>query len=128
MSQIDSKLSNNDDNEKRHAIDDDLVTLYGCGYITQWRFPMHLKECPVRGCRLQFKNRQNTIAHYKKVHAKNAILCSLCNKPIAAKQASLFIKHYRRMHPKSSVPFDFGRITHQTTDVSQLSNRKLIFN
>lgn len=89
---------------------DDLITLNGCGYITQWRFPRDLKQCPTRFCRKVFESRSSAIAHYQETHS-HSILCEICNKPIALNgghSPSNFIDHHRRMHPNTKNPYDFG--------------------
>lgn len=77
-----------------------MITLNGCGIVTQWRFPKGSKKCPVGNCRKIFKVRSDAIAHYKKRHAMDAILCEICDKPISTKTYRYFIKHNRLKHPK----------------------------
>lgn len=54
---------------------------------------------------MEFVSRSHTIIHYKRQHAKKAILCDLCNKPIAAHSANTFILHYQRLHPFKRLPY-----------------------
>lgn len=86
---------------------DDLITLSGYGYITHWRFPESLKKCPLTTCAAKFSTRKATIAHYKTSHSKQAILCTICNKPIVSTTKQAFIFHYKRIHPQQSLPIDF---------------------
>lgn len=78
---------------------DDLITLEGCGQISQWRFPRDVSRCPVRNCTETFEFRSVGIAHYKEQHAKNAIFCLICQRPVLTKSLSFFINHYREKHP-----------------------------
>lgn len=79
---------------------DDLITLTGLNRISTWRFPINLKECPLRTCRIRFKSRSLAIAHYKSNHASTSVLCFLCKKPISSKcGATNYIKHFKRLHP-----------------------------
>lgn len=96
--------------------EDDVVTLSGGGHITQWNFPENITICPVISCRLQFQNRLQAIDHYKERHAKYAILCSICNKPIRVDiRTNEFIYHYRRSHPNEPLPLDFEGTAKTTT-------------
>lgn len=83
--------------------DNDLITLTGCGQITQWRFPQTTR-CPLRNCRADPGFRSLTIDHYRKRHAKNFTLCALCDKPVSAKQIWSVILHYRTKHPNDQLP------------------------
>lgn len=94
----------------KHAIteaNDDLVELSGCNIQTFWRFP-NVTRCPVRKCPEQFANRKMAKRHYIDVHAKNAILCEICepNKPIVSPHIICFRHHFQRMHPNKKAPFD----------------------
>lgn len=95
-----------DEDVEEESKDVDLLTLSGCGYITKWRFPQDLKNCPVLRCRkLDFPSRSDAIAHYKLKHAKDAILCHPCNKPISAPHRQGFKLHNDSMHPNIKDPF-----------------------
>lgn len=83
--------------------DDDFIKLEGAGIITHWTFPDQTK-CPNIHCQIEFATRSHAIIHYKRQHAKNAILCELCSKPIAAHSAGAFIQHYQRTHPFKKIP------------------------
>lgn len=83
---------------------DDLITLGGCGQITYWRFPLNATLCPYFRCKSTFKYRSNAIAHYKKIHAPDQILCTICEKPIVATYITYFYKHYREKHPGVDIP------------------------
>lgn len=98
-------------NERNEDKDNDLITLSGCGRITQWRSPKNLTQCPLRNCRLQFGVRSDAIAHYKRRHAIGSILCSICYKPIRASGPMYFRRHFKRKHPYSIMPvgFDTGK-------------------
>lgn len=98
--------SNANDTEKRNK-DKDLITLTGAGHITQWRFPKNLTRCPVSNCQKKCSTRSAAIEHYKNHHAIRAILCSICDKPVAAKTYDSFIEHYRKQHPQFDAPLDF---------------------
>lgn len=87
--------------------DDDLITLRGCGQTTYWRFPQDSKQCPVKRCEEKFDSRLDAIAHYKLNHAMKAILCTLCDRPIAVNQPGTYEKHYLRLHPFKRMPFNF---------------------
>ena len=79
----------------------------GCGLSTSWNFP-DTTECPNRSCRRRFENRLETLEHFRDYHAKDAILCFLCDKPVSSPTSRCFIRHYRRIHPNEKVPYDFG--------------------
>ncbi|XP_055296597.1 zinc finger protein 271-like [Sitodiplosis mosellana] len=105
---------------------DDLITLNGCGHITQWQFPRNQKHCPSHTCCEVFKSRSAAISHYQEKHADHSILCSICNKPIALSVTNgryhsrhNILNHYERMHPNTKVPYDFGdcnEVTEATED------------
>ena len=104
-----SKTENKDANDEI----DDLITLNGCGYITQWRFPRNQQQCPKHLCRQEFKSRAAAISHYQEKHANDAILCEICDKPIATGKIKRlrhlsFLDHYKRLHPNTKIPYDFG--------------------
>lgn len=84
--------------------DDDLIKLEGAGIITQWTFPDQTK-CPNKQCQIEFATRSHAIIHYKRQHAKNAILCELCSKPIATHTVNTFVNHYRQTHPFKKIPY-----------------------
>lgn len=88
---------------------DDLITLEGSGHITQWRFPSNITRCPVHNCRETFEVRSAGIAHYKEKHAKGAILCLLCDKPIYAPNVLTFVNHCRDRHQGEQIPYDFNK-------------------
>lgn len=91
--------------------DDDLITLNGCGQITQWRFPKGMERCPLISCQELFDDRSEAIDHYKMQHAKKSILCYVCDIPIYTYSSKDFEAHFRRMHPDAEIPFQFnGRI------------------
>lgn len=76
-----------------------MITLTGFGQIAQWQFPKNTTRCPVSNCRVERGFRSLAIDHYRKRHAKNFILCGLCNKPIPAKSIYGVILHYKKIHP-----------------------------
>lgn len=82
----------------------DMITLFGCGKTSQWRFPLKLKYCPAINCTKIFKSRSDAIVHYQQSHANNAVFCTICNQPVSASHKSLFIKHYTTNHPDVEFP------------------------
>lgn len=84
------------------------ITLNGCGLQTDWIFP-DITQCPNRSCKLKFENRWETMEHFRDHHAKQAILCELCNKPISSLTRIDFIRHYQRIHPNRKLPYNFGK-------------------
>lgn len=84
--------------------EDDLITLSGCGQQTQWRFPPELTRCPVSNCKKKFGIRAHAIAHYRGLHAKYAVFCSICNGPVSAKDIRTFSQHYDKRHPDEEKP------------------------
>lgn len=84
------------------------ITLSGCGQFTSWIFP-DIAQCPNASCKLEFKNRKKALDHFREVHASNAVLCFLCQKPISTRHHNDFIIHYRRIHPNKAVPYDFDK-------------------
>lgn len=94
---------------------DDLIILNGCGYLTQWRFPTNQNQCPMHLCKEVFKSRSAAISHYREQHANHAVLCDVCNKPIAiGRNLSNIINHYKRMHPNAKYPYESGNETEKT--------------
>lgn len=81
------------------------IILRGCSQVTRWLVSETLKECPMNGCRKVFETQKLFITHFKEQHAKEAILCKLCVKPITAKYKISFIKHYKSNHLGEEVPF-----------------------
>lgn len=100
----------------------DLITLKGCSQITHWRFPQNITYCPVPLCKLMFGIRSDAIFHYRKKHADHAILCQICEKPIATKSPCNFVRHYRRVHPGMQVPFGFGDQIESTVCIQEKLN------
>lgn len=97
----------------------DLITLNGCGYITQWPFPPNIKQCPNHLCKEVFECRSTAILHYQEQHANHSILCNICNKPVLLAVENTtgrankfnFINHYKRVHPNMKIPYDFKNET-----------------
>lgn len=116
------KKSEKSDRESGFGVDikngniEDLITLTGCGYITQWRFPQNQQQCPNNLCRADFESRSEAIVHYQERHADHMILCDICNKPIALgikagiQSPVNFTNHYKRMHPNTEISYDFNKI------------------
>lgn len=77
----------------------------------KWRFPDTI-DCPKQYCTWQlnfdFSNvdvaRNAAMAHYRKEHAKNDLLCVLCNTLISMSSQSNMIQHYGRKHPNARIP------------------------
>lgn len=88
--------------------DNEVIELTGCGTITHWRLPIGITKCPVRICEKQFKTRSDLVFHYKEYHAKRAVYCIYCKKPIMSQGVSLFKKHHLRVHPNETFPLDFN--------------------
>lgn len=97
---------------------DDWILLEGCGQLTQWKFPAELKVCPVKKCGIQFTVRSDAIVHYKNLHAKNTILCSICDVPIYAERLKDLEKHYHGAHPDEE--FKFNQNSTQASEVCNL--------
>lgn len=94
---------------------DDLIILNGFRVSTEWRFPKDITCCPNHCCRLEFESRPAAIDHYKEKHANLYCFCSICEKPVSAKD---FIRHYQRMHPNNEVPSFALRKINRSTDES----------
>lgn len=98
---------------------DELVELRGLNIKTLWRFP-DTTNCPVRKCPHRiansFVNRMEAKRHYVKVHARNSILCTRCDKPIVAPLKLYYENHFKRKHPNAKVPFDLGKTRQETSD------------
>lgn len=84
---------------------DDPITLSGCGQVTYWRFPTNMTRCPLLSCQETYPTRSATMNHFKIFHAKNAILCHLCDKPIFTYSFEGFNEHFRRFHATEPLPF-----------------------
>lgn len=67
-------------------------------------------------CSIKFGIRSDAIVHYKKHHAENAVLCSICDKPICATNLSNFKLHYKKVHPNAEVPQIFNKEKNSQTD------------
>lgn len=115
--------SNGDDDEEDDD-GDDLITLSGCGRISQWTFPANKTDCPVVSCKKQFGVRSDAIDHYKKRHSQLSIYCSQCDKPIVAPHISHFKNHYIRRHPDVDPETNFfnGPSTSGTSEKKTVSN------
>lgn len=96
-------------NEDEQSEKNDVITLKGCGVITQWTFPENQTRCPISGCWKLFDNRSIAIEHYKRSHSKKTILCFACNAPMCVYNDDDFENHYRRMHPDVEMPFQFNQ-------------------
>lgn len=87
--------------------ENDLITL---GELTeyeerQWRFPDNTQRCPLRSCGNFFGTRKKAIEHYRKSHAKHAVLCEICNVPLMLLTAAHHLNgHYLRKHPGIEPP------------------------
>lgn len=97
-----------------------MIRLEGAGIITHWRFPPDQTSCPVRHCEIEFVSRSHAIIHYKRQHAKKAILCEQCQKPVAACSAYTLVVHYQRTHPFKKLPYGLG-----DEDAQSLENQVL---
>ncbi|XP_055296572.1 uncharacterized protein LOC129565582 isoform X2 [Sitodiplosis mosellana] len=95
--------------------EDDLITL---GELTEyestvWRFP-DIRRCPVRSCGMHFETRAKTIEHYRKTHAKHAVLCRICDYPLMLLTAAHhLVGHYARKHPKDTPPVKVKTTRHE---------------
>lgn len=83
--------------------DDDLITLSGLGKITQWKFPKNVTQCPMHCCNFKFEMRATGISHFKQLHAKYTILCTICNKIVSSRQRQQICKHFDKMHPNEDM-------------------------
>lgn len=91
---------------------DDMIILEACGIITKWQFPLNSTMCPATRCNKKFGSRAEAIAHYKQQHAKGAILCEICNKPLVVGTTSdYYIQHFERVHPFKRIPFNLNGST-----------------
>lgn len=76
--------------------DNDFIILNAFGKIAKWRFPDTL-DCPSKRCHKKFSNRPAAISHYQTNHvAKNAILCTICKKPVNVRFLGDINSHYRK--------------------------------
>lgn len=78
------------------------------GQRVEWSFPKKFKRCPVKSCSERTSNRAALKAHYKETHAEHAILCEICNIPIAILNRNNLYnlrQHYSSKHPNVDVPF-----------------------
>lgn len=85
--------------------DRESITLRGCGFVTQWRFPDDLTRCPVGRCFKRFNSRSSAKEHFISKHADDSVFCFACNKPIAACKRGIYLAHFKRKHPKIQNPF-----------------------
>lgn len=90
-----------------------MIKLEGSGIITYWTFPPNQTNCPVRRCEIDFASRSHAIIHYKSQHAKEAVLCELCSKPVSAHAVGAFIEHYQRVHPFKKIPYGLDEMDAQ---------------
>lgn len=84
------------------------ITMNGCGQLTSWIFP-DTTMCPNGSCKRKFNNRSETMTHFRDQHAKDSILCKICQKPISTKSSHEFARHYKRLHPNLKVPYNFDK-------------------
>lgn len=80
--------------------------LSGSSQRTEWKFPKSLSKCPVQYCRPQTGNRSAAIAHFRSQHAMYYTRCSICDKPIMAKN---FKRHCRTVHSNVEMHFDMNK-------------------
>lgn len=83
------------------------ITMHGCGQVTSWVFP-DITLCPNHLCRRTFKNRSETMKHFRDQHADHSIFCQICQKPIGTKEPKAFVRHYKRIHPNVKYPYSSG--------------------
>lgn len=55
--------------------------------------------------------------HYSQAHAKNAILCNWCEKPIQSPYFSCYRKHFERIHPNEKIPFDEDASSEESIEI-----------
>lgn len=91
-------------NDNEADDDDDVIQLNGCGQVTFFRFPQNTTCCPAYNCSVDSGFRSRAIAHYKRMHAKDHIFCTLCQKPVGAKWRHTLLKHYNTIHPNIDLP------------------------
>lgn len=77
----------------------------GNDQTTQWAFPKRLKKCPTLNCSAKFQSRSQAACHYQKHHS-NAVVCTICDKPISANGLQNVVQHYNRIHPNDDIPHD----------------------
>lgn len=96
-----SEVFGDDDEET-----DDVIVLSGLGQKMKWQFPKGLTRCPVNRCPASSMDRAILIQHYRQLHAKTAVFCELCRKPICTRnRKQKFIEHYQIHHPNVAAPF-----------------------
>lgn len=81
---------------------DDLIILTGLDTQAEWHLPKKLKRCPVPNCSIK-ADRRTLVLHYRKFHF-NAIVCTICEKPVSATSPHNVIHHYERKHPAEEIP------------------------
>lgn len=57
-----------------------------------------MTSCPHQKCSRRFANRMDAKRHYVQAHARNSVLCTICDKPVVA---SYYEGHYKRRHTNS---------------------------
>lgn len=83
-----------------------MIEFKGLGILTRWKLPIGLTKCPVLHCNMQFDARLQLVNHYRDNHAKFAVLCSVCRKPIMCHDICNLKRHYSSVHPNEKFPFD----------------------
>lgn len=103
----------NDDDDDDDS-EDDLILLTGLDSYCKFRFPL-IKYCPLPSCLVIFGVRSDAIAHFRKKHSANAVLCPVCKKPLLVPEIEL---HYQQTHPNHDIPINFNGDSESSTEKS----------
>lgn len=88
----------------------------------KWHFPSIIR-CPKIYCNRWFESRYAARLHYCKEHAKNDLLCNVCNTLISMTAENNLINHFQRKHPNEPIPMPNSSAP---TEVSQSITSKPI--
>lgn len=89
-----------------------------------------MKNCPVKGCRFsksKFTTQSAAKMHYKKYHSMNAIVCSICDKPVSTLQLSNYIAHFKRKHKNVENPLDLLKNERISTTAKEVINTHEVY-
>lgn len=66
-----------------------------------WHFP-DTGQCPLKECALLLSSRSVAAFHFRTMHAKITMACTVCGELVLAENAHDLLQHYQGMHPNAA--------------------------